>query len=298
MAGISNNILKMHMKSSTTPLHIDRERVTSAFRSYTSLYDPSNGKVALKIEHTYRVADLCHRIAESLELPEHDRDIAWLLGMLHDIGRFEQVKRFDSFIDAETVDHAKFGADILFGPAPGSDRLNDEEKEAGPQIEHFVDGLLTHPERALIELAIRVHNDFRIPEDLTERERIFCNILRDADKVDIFRVNNEFPMEVIYNCSSEELNLHPVAPGVMQAVEEMHCVLRSLKESPIDNIVSHICLAFELVYPLSLQITMEQGYLDRLLNLEPEHPVAKEQFAYIRAQIKRLMASQESGTNV
>ena len=34
--------------------------------------------------------------------------------MLHDIGRFEQIRRFGTFNDAQSVDHAEFGADLLF----------------------------------------------------------------------------------------------------------------------------------------------------------------------------------------
>ena len=64
-------------------------------RSTSSPYTTaSDEKIKLKIDHTYRVAGLCQRIAESLGLSEPDVDIAWLLGMLHDIGRFEQIRRF------------------------------------------------------------------------------------------------------------------------------------------------------------------------------------------------------------
>ena len=34
--------------------------------------------------------------------------------MLHDIGRFEQIRRFGTFNDVQSVDHAEFGADLLF----------------------------------------------------------------------------------------------------------------------------------------------------------------------------------------
>ena len=35
-------------------------------------------------------------------------------GLLHDIGRFEQLKRYQSFIDSQTIDHANLGVTILF----------------------------------------------------------------------------------------------------------------------------------------------------------------------------------------
>ena len=93
---------------------INRKNVINAFAEYVRNYDPSDEKIKLKIDHTYRVAGLCQRIAESLGLSEPDVDIAWLLGMLHDIGRFEQIRRFGTFNDVQSVDHAEFGADLLF----------------------------------------------------------------------------------------------------------------------------------------------------------------------------------------
>ena len=94
---------------------IDRQRVKEQFASYTRNYDPTDPKIALKIAHTYRVADHCEEIARSLGMNDEDIEIAWLLGMLHDIGRFEQVKRYGTFYDNQSVDHAEFGADLLFG---------------------------------------------------------------------------------------------------------------------------------------------------------------------------------------
>ena len=93
---------------------IDRERVKNTFAEYTSGYNATDQKIKLKIDHTYRVAELCELIASDLKLDEYETDVAWLTGMLHDVGRFEQIKRYNTFNDAQSVDHANFGADLLF----------------------------------------------------------------------------------------------------------------------------------------------------------------------------------------
>ena len=89
---------------------IDRERVKNTFAEYTSGYNATDPKIKLKIDHTYRVAELCELIARDLKLDEYETDVAWLTGMLHDVGRFEQIKRYNTFNDAQSVDHANFGA--------------------------------------------------------------------------------------------------------------------------------------------------------------------------------------------
>ena len=96
-------------------MKINREKALAAFQEYTDRYDSSRDMIRLKIEHTYRVCGLCQQIARSLELPEEEVDIAWLTGLLHDVGRFEQQRVYGTFTDADSIDHAKYGARILFG---------------------------------------------------------------------------------------------------------------------------------------------------------------------------------------
>lgn len=246
---------------------IDREKVKRTFAEYTDRYDSSDEKIKLKIDHTYRVAGLCDRIADSIGLTGDDKEIAWLLGMLHDVGRFEQVKRYGTFNDAESVDHAKFGADLLF-----KENL----------LEEYVPGLLADPDCALVELAIRQHNVYRLPEDLTEREAVFCKLIRDADKIDIFRVNIDTPMEEIYDVSTEELKNAVITDAVLEAFDEEHCILKSIRRSAIDQLVGHISLAYELEFPVSLSIVVEQGYIDQMMNFKSENETTVKQLAHIR----------------
>ena len=255
---------------------IDRERVKNTFAEYTSGYNATDPKIKLKIDHTYRVAELCELIARNLKLDEYETDVAWLTGMLHDVGRFEQIKRYNTFNDAQSVDHANFGADLLF-------------KEG--LIDTYVDGFHDDKYSVIVENAIRNHSAFRIDERLDEYTVMFCNILRDADKVDIFRVNVDTPAEDIYNVTTEELKNSQVSPEVMAAFDERHAVLRSCKKTAVDHVAGHIALTFELVYPISLQIAKERGYLDKMMAFESDNEVTGKQFEEIRAKLNEYVAS-------
>lgn len=274
-------------------MEINRERVTQVFREYTGRYDVTDEKVKLKIGHTYRVAELCEQIvrgemqAGGGPVTAGDADLAWLLGMLHDVGRFEQLRRYDTFIDAESVEHARLGADILFG----GDAACAGDGQMLPGIRDFV---TADDEDGLIETAVRVHSDYRIPEELPERTRILCDVLRDADKIDILRVNVETPLEEIYNTTTEELRGSKVSEAVMKSFYEHHAVLRSVKQTPVDHVAGHISLVYELVYGTSLRIVKEQGYLERLLHFRSENPKTQAQFSAIRAEMERYLADRDS----
>lgn len=253
-------------------MQIDREHVKKVFKTYTDAYDVSDEKIRLKIGHTYRVADLCEQIARAEKLKEADVDLAWLLGMLHDVGRFEQLRRYGTFIDAESIDHAALGADILFGEENAIRTYISEETED-----------------EVIETAIRVHSAYRIPENLPERTAMLCHILRDADKIDILRVNVDVPLEEIYNTTTEELRNACVTQAVMDSFYEHHATLRSIKRTPVDHVVGHISLVFELVFDESVCIVKRQGYLDKLLCFESRNPRTNEQFAELRAEMERYL---------
>lgn len=275
---------------------INRKNVINTFAEYVRNYDPSDEKIKLKIDHTYRVAGMCQRIAESLGLSEPDVDIAWLLGMLHDIGRFEQIRRFGTFNDAQSVDHAEFGADLLFKEglirkfAEGYYEECELARSGNEEAEQIIKNNEHHnKDTGLLELAIRQHNKYRVKEDLTERQRMFCDILRDADKVDIFKVNADIPMEIIYDVTTEELKSGVISKEVLESFYKRETVLKSVRKSAVDHIVGHISLLFELVYKESYRQAKEQGYVYKLLDFKSDVPEVNAEFDDMRKYVDEFL---------
>ena len=262
---------------------IDRKKIMDEFAGYTKDYDISDEKIKLKVEHTYRVAGLCDRIARSLGLAVEDIDLAWAIGMLHDIGRFDQVRQYGTFSDADSVDHAHYASELLFDKG----MIMDYFGSANPGIYNYIENKNTcsaglSESLGIIKKAVYNHSAYKIEEGLCEREVLFCNIIRDADKLDIFKVVNDTPLEDIYSVDKEEIPKAEVTNAVMQALREKHAVLRSLKKTPADYIAAYIALVFELVFPESFYIAKEQGYLDKLLDFKTDNQVTKQQFKEIR----------------
>ncbi len=252
-------------------MKIDRVRAQRVFAAYTAHYNAADPKVKLKIDHTYRVAALCARIARSLSLPPEDVDLAWLCGLLHDVGRFEQLRRYNTFIDSQSVSHAALSVQVLFDEGRIRDYVDDSAEDA------------------LLCTAVEWHSAFRLPEKLDARTRTFSQLLRDADKIDILRVNVETPLEEIYNVSTVALRQSPVTPAVLDAFYEHHCVLHSRKRYPADNVVGHASLVFELCYPESLRIVDEQGWLWRLLDFKTDNPATAAAFTAVTAEMHRWL---------
>lgn len=280
-------------------MKINREHIKKTFQEYTDRYDSTNPKIKLKIDHTYRVANLCEQIAQSLELSAAEVDLAWLSGMMHDVGRFEQLRRYNTFSDAQSIDHARFAVELLYDEGLIADyvpEISTTELVADARTWRSMGGANESPTAQsedmplsdilqTLRIAIGEHSAYRIQKGLDERTRMFCQILRDADKVDIFRVICDTPMEEVYGFQTKDILRSAITPEVMQAFYEHHAVLRKLKKCPADYIVAHGSLTFELVYPESLRIAKEQGYLKQMMSFQSENLDTAEIFEDLRKDL-------------
>lgn len=245
-------------------LQIDRARALGAFDAYVADYDPSDPKIVLKVEHTRKVARLCERIAASAGLGAHEVELAWLAGLLHDIGRFEQVRVYGTFNDARSVPHAALGVRILFDEGRLADFVDARGEAPG--------GLMSDPDAAALRTAVALHSDFALPGGLDARTRALCDILRDADKVDILRAICEADPCDVLDVSREQILGSRLSPAVAEAFEARRTVLRADRETPADYLVSYACLAFGLVYPESVRAVLEQGFVFKLFEVPYTRP--------------------------
>jgi putative nucleotidyltransferase with HDIG domain len=147
---------------------IDLDYAIKEFNNYVSNYNLKDSKIKLKYKHTLRVMELSIEIAKSLNLSEEDIKLAGLIGLLHDIGRFDQAAKYNSFNDHKTINHGEYGANILF-------------KE--DLIRKFI---IDDTYDEIIKKSVYAHNRDEIPESYNEHEMLHARIIRDADKLDIF----------------------------------------------------------------------------------------------------------------
>ena len=98
---------------------IDIEKAKEQYRNHVEKVDTSDYRNQRKISHMYRVANVSKQIAQKMNLTEEQIKLAELIGLLHDIGRFEQYKVFDKSTASVTMDinkifdHGQAGVDIL-----------------------------------------------------------------------------------------------------------------------------------------------------------------------------------------
>ena len=263
---------------------IDRVRAQAAFDEYSRAFDMGDPRVVLKHEHTARVAALCAEIAAGLGMDAEDVDLAWLCGLLHDIGRFEQLRIWQTFGDGASCSHARMGVAVLDGE---QEFAGHGLSGADGRLGRFVDATVAD----VVRPAVALHSDLSLPDGLELRARRFCEIVRDADKVDILRVFGESDVGDVLGLTAEEFANGEVSDEAMAGFREGRCLGPADRRANLDGLVGVICLPFELVYRPSRDALGRLGYLrglvERPFGLEPVFRRADTARKY--GEIRRLL---------
>lgn len=213
------------------------------FLDYAEGYDRSNGKIELKIIHTFGVADIMDRLTAALELSERQKYMAHICAVFHDIGRFEQVKRYDTFLDHLSVDHAALSCEVL--------KQENMLHELSPK------------EQKMVLTAIANHNRFAIEDGLDEDTLLLCKLIRDADKCDIFRVFACEEMVDTMGETVEQVEQETVSDSVFQCIMEHKCILKEKRETGLDKWVSFLAFFFDMYFDESISLLLTDKYYRR-----------------------------------
>ncbi len=248
---------------------MDLLHAKKVFEQYLDGYDREDDKVRLKIVHTYGVTKCSRQIAERMQLPKEEQELAQLIGLLHDIGRFEQLKRFDSF-EPDTMDHASFGVRILF--------------EEG-LIRNFVKED-TFDE--VIRTAIAKHSDFRLQGITDDRTLRHARIIRDADKLDNCRVKLEDTIETILGVTAREVGETAISGEILEQFKRKESILSSARRTKMDYWLSYLAYFFDINYKVSMDMIQENDYIKRLVRRIPySNPQTKVQMGEVEEMLLR-----------
>lgn len=228
---------------------IDFEQAKIAFKQYLKDYDSQYGKIELKIRHTYGVVKASEYITSKLLLGKEDIELAKLIALLHDIGRFEQIKQFDCFIDNKDIDHAELGNEILFKKDLIRKFIKNDQYDN------------------IIFKAILNHNKLAIEDNLNEKELLHAKIIRDADKLDNFRVKSEEDFEnIIDNANREKLENSTISEKIFNDFMSSKVIISQDRKTYLDFWVSFIAFIFDFNFMPGLEYIKEMDYINSIVN--------------------------------
>jgi len=207
----------------------------------------------LKKEHTLRVCRAAADIGGDLKLSSDDLCIAEIAALLHDIGRFDQYRQYRTFSDFKSVNHADLGVEVI-------------------KAEHVLGGLETASAEIIIS-AVGYHNRMTLPDNEEARSLLFLKLLRDADKVDIWRVVTDYYRNGgVKKNKTIELDLPDtpqISAQVYRSLMNGHLVNMADVKTLNDFKLLQIGWVYDLNYPRAFQIVREKGYLKMIRDSLP-----------------------------
>ena len=229
---------------------MDIEHAKKAFGRYLDQYDREDDKIKLKIVHTYGVVRCMNQITKKMGLSKEERKLAELIALLHDIGRFEQLKRFGSF-EPGLMDHAAYGAEILFEEGMIREFIEDSRYDE------------------IIRMAIEKHSAYKLIGISDPCALLHAKLIRDADKLDNCRVKLEDAVETMLDVSAEEVGKQQISPEVLAQVYQKTSIDNKTRNTKMDYWVSYVAYFFDINFPETLEIIQEHQYVDRIIRRIP-----------------------------
>lgn len=226
-------------------MEIDLEKAKKEFLKYAENYDLQDKNILRRLKHSLRVMEISKQIAKGLGLNKEKIELATLIGMLHDIGKFEQHKLYNTHYDEKSFDHGDFGEKIL-------------EKDMRKYIE-------TNEYDEIIKKAVKNHNKFKIEDGLNEKEKLFSKIIRDADKLDIFYE----AVDMFWKGQEQQIDETIISDKVMKQFKNYETIKREDIEktsNTINRVISIIAFIYDMNFKPSFEILKKEDYINRILN--------------------------------
>lgn len=228
----------------------------------------------IKVRHTHRVVEEILLIGREAGLTGDELRLARIIALFHDVGRFEQFRKYRTFSDKKSENHAELGVRIL----------KEEEvlKELDPRNSN------------LVLCAISNHNKFRIPEETTPECNFFSGLIRDADKLDIWRVLIDHYYSANGRANHALVLELPETPGISGEVHRSLMKREVVRMEHVKNVNDIKLLQVGWIYDINFEPTfrhiLERGYLEKLRNVLPETKETAEIFGEIDRFIELRLA--------
>ena len=252
----------------------DLKRMKIWFEDYVSGYytDDSGYDYPLKLKknHTKRVCENIVMIGKAMNLSDFELMLAETMALFHDIGRFEQYAKYGTFSDIASENHAKLSLRQM--------------------AIHGVLSKNTKDEKRLITKAIAYHNAAELPDIKDEKELFYMRLLRDADKLDIWKVVIDYyHNRDNFQSSAIELNLpdDPVCSDkIISAVMNKKIARMEDLKTLNDFKLLQISWVFDLNFTPSFRSVENRKYLHQIEATLPQSPDIEDAIAMAHSYVK------------
>lgn len=225
-----------------------------------------NANLRLKEEHTRRVCDEMNYLTGALGLSESRRVVGETIALFHDLGRYEQFTQYRTFSDAKSVPHGPLAVEVL-------------------ERHNVLDDVEPH-RRRVIEQAIVLHAVRELADDLDEDILLYCRLIRDADKLDIYylvtEVDNKPPDDPQ---APVMINWFPrgegYSPAIIEAIRACEHIDYAMLKTNVDMKLLELAWVYDLNFQATFAKIKRNRYFEKIIAMLP----AAEDVAAVAGQV-------------
>ena len=239
---------------------MNKEELIKQFTDYVNTFNINDFAIKRKYDHSLRVMELSESIAKDLKLKEEDINVASVIGLLHDYGRFTQWDKYRTYSDLKSIDHGELAVKLLFE--------NNEITKYIKDTKNY----------EVIKNAIKYHNKLFIPKNIDNYNELMCNIIRDADKLDIFYIFSVHK-ELIPEDDCE------ISKKIEKDFFNKKLVERVDMKNKSDQILLYLSFVYDLNFDSSFKYIKENDLINRIYNNFNNKEKYKKYFDYVKEYI-------------
>lgn len=228
--------------------------------------------ILIKETHTGYVTANCVALAKDLNFSQHDVDLAEIIGLFHDVGRFRQYSIYRTFNDADSEDHGDLGVKVI-------DELEIFRRLDAADFE-------------IVRFAIQQHNKRTVAPSDDARKILFAKVIRDADKLDIYRVLEPFlPQENAKNMpkfikGAERAGISPdFVDNFVNGVQADYGKIRTNG----DRKIVRLMWIYDINFAWTMKKIVERGFIEKIVENLPKDEKIAEGVRRLRAHVEEII---------
>lgn len=223
-------------------------------KEYINIAQNESQKIHIqrKIDHSYRVNKIALKIAKKLRLNRKDTFMINIISLLHDVGRFEQFYKYNTYVDKLSENHALIGIKIL------------KEKNILQKLD-MVD-------IDLVIESIRLHNEKELPKNIDKKLFLYSAVLRDADKIDwlyaMVNIIPKLPIEEQKVFYSNKSNSSEVSDKLIEEILNKRAVVRTELSTICELQLSGLgFITSDFNYKPSIDIIKKENLIEKIYSM-------------------------------
>ena len=263
-------------------LHFFRHWFDAYVQSFHDRFPSQRKMIELKRKHTHRTCKEIISLGKSLRLNAHELKIAELIALFHDLGRFKQITEYNTFSDRFSINHAQ---------------VSIQELKHHQILSHYPLSI-----KKIIFQSIRYHNQYQLPEkSLHKPSFFFARLVRDADKLDIWRVlhrhysSGKSNPHLDFGCK----NNHSYNPQILKKLNQKKMIPLEQVHSLVDLKLLQISWVFDIHFKPTFLLIKKRKIIEKIAQTLPSDPIfsssIKEVLSFIDLQLKSTLEVSRTG---